>query len=355
MRRLPLIRSIVATLFGLSIAAVAGAIVAPGMAVAANPCCQVAIDSLPSQFHAGAAGENFHVVVKNTSQNSIGGVTVTLAFKAAGLNRNQVHLQYQRNGGWRGVGTRNQNGTIVATSSPNSDFFRHNSISPGQTVTFTYRLSFGTKAPTSSLAVWLSVAPSGHPGQAAQNGPYRSSIVGEGANSNPTPTPTPTPTDTPTDSATATPTDPATTDDSQDAGAIAGPTTIGGDGGGSGGGGMTWLAYTIGALLLLAGVGVIGTLLWRRGPQPVETEWAENEYGQSAYPAAPAPDYPPTTAFSPPASAPVAPPAAAYPAHTMPMQATPTGYDKPGRHSAPGSAYPAPQDPYADETMIDPR
>ena len=36
---------------------------------------------------------------------------------------------------------------------------------------------------------------------------------------------------------------------------------------------MTWLAYTIGALLLIGGVGVIGTLLWRRGPQPVETEW----------------------------------------------------------------------------------
>jgi hypothetical protein len=35
----------------------------------------------------------------------------------------------------------------------------------------------------------------------------------------------------------------------------------------------------------------------------------------------------------------------------MPMPPATSG----GRHSAPTSHYPAPQDPYVDETMIDPR
>jgi hypothetical protein len=40
-----------------------------------------------------------------------------------------------------------------------------------------------------------------------------------------------------------------------------------------------WIAYIVGALLLLGGIGVIGYMLWRRGPQMIETEWDEEQPG----------------------------------------------------------------------------
>jgi hypothetical protein len=342
MRRLPLIRSIVATLLGFGIAAVVGATVAAPSAAADGVCCQVGINGLPQQFHAGAGWQTFQVAVRNTSNDPISGISVTLAFKAAGIDRNQLHLQFQRTGGWRGVGTRMQDGMLVGTSSPSSDFFHHNDIQPNQQVSFNYRLSFGSKVPSGPLQVWLSVAPSGRGNKGAQAGPYQSSLVGVGA---PKPTATtPTPSATPSETITDTP----SATDSQDAG-LGGSDTLGGpaDDGGSG---MTWLAYTIGALLLLAGVGVIGTMLWRRGPRPVETEWHEPANPQSGYapPTAYQPAAPQPTAYQTTAYQPITP--GTYEARTMPIQQPPTG-----RHSAPTTQYPAPQDPYVDETMIDPR
>ena len=341
MRRLPLIRSIVATLFGFGVAAVIGATIAAPPAAAADPCCQVALNGLPGQFHAGGAPQTFRVVVQNKSQEALNGITVTLAFKANNLERNLLHLQYQRNGGWRSVGTRNQDGVIVGTSQPNSDFFRNNNINPGQQVSFTYRLWFDSKTSTAPLSVWLTVAPSRHQNQSAQAGPYQSALVGIGAAT--TPKPTPKPTDTPSATPSETITDDPTATQSQDPGAVSGG-QIGGSGDDSSD--MTWLAYTIGALLLLGGVGVIGTLLWRRGPQPVETDWQDPAYVRPAggYPQQAAPPQP-TAVFQP------GPQDGGYATHTMPMPPATSG----GRHSAPTSHYPAPQDPYVDETMIDPR
>jgi hypothetical protein len=41
-----------------------------------------------------------------------------------------------------------------------------------------------------------------------------------------------------------------------------------------------WLAYTIGALLVLGGIALIGTLLWRRGPNGFATDGDEpQQYG----------------------------------------------------------------------------
>lgn len=339
MRRLPLIRSIVATLFGFGIAAVAGATVAAPPALADGPCCQVSIQGLPQQFHAGAGAENFQVTVTNSGQDQIDGISVTLSFRAAGLERSQVHLQYQRNGGWRSVGTRTQNGAIVGMSSPNSDFFRHNGVQPGQRVSFNYRLSFGAKVQSGPLSVALTVAPSGHQGQAAHAGPYQSALVGIAVANTPAPKPTLTPTPTPSETITDTPSDSS----SQDAGLAGDGGTLGGTSG-DGGSSMTWLAYTIGALLLIGGVGVIGTMLWRRGPQPVETEW--NDPGYPQQPAGPA--YQPH------------PQGGGYDARTMPFEQPtvaqpPAGYNPRGRHATPTAPYSMPQDPYIDETMIDPR
>jgi hypothetical protein len=107
----------------------------------------------------------------------------------------------------------------------------------------------------------------------------------------PTPTPTPSATPSPTE---ATP---------SDTGAVATGTPPTGDVASAlkAGGGIAWIAYTVGALLLLAGIATIGTILWRRGPQEVETEWA----GYEAPPAAGSPPAPPD--YGPPAPPPVDP------------------------------------------------
>ena len=47
-----------------------------------------------------------------------------------------------------------------------------------------------------------------------------------------------------------------------------------------------WLAYTIGALLVLGGIAVIGTLLWRRGPNGVETLGKEPRFPVAQEPSA---------------------------------------------------------------------
>ena len=62
MRRRPLIRSIVATLFGFGVAAVIGATVAAPPALADDPCCQVALKASSSSSTPVARLENFRVV-----------------------------------------------------------------------------------------------------------------------------------------------------------------------------------------------------------------------------------------------------------------------------------------------------
>src|SRR6185369_648333 len=104
----------------------------------------------------------------------------------------------------------------------------------------------------------------------ATSGTYQTSIVAVDV------APSPTPSDTPTPS--ASPTEATPTDTSAD---VIGPTdTTGGTAAPARGGGIAWIAYTVGALLLLGGIATIGTILWRRGPQEVETEWAGYEAPQ---------------------------------------------------------------------------
>ena len=75
----------------------------------------------------------------------------------------------------------------------------------------------------------------------------------------------PSPTASPVETATATPEDTSTSD----LGALPGVAPTSNDGSGSG----VWIFYIIGGLLLIAGIGVIGTLLWKRSGDA--TEWPD--------------------------------------------------------------------------------
>ncbi len=97
---------------------------------------------------------------------------------------------------------------------------------------------------------------------------------------------------------------------------------------------MVWLAYVIGGLLLLGGIAAIGMLLWRRGPDTIETEWDDD--GTALNPGGG------TTAFPPPNTYPTQPlPAQAYPPQPYPPQSYPPE-PFPPRSPLP----PPPQDPY---------
>jgi hypothetical protein len=366
MPRKPFNRSMVATLLGLLIAVPAAVLTLATPASAdGSPCCQVSINNMPGQFAAGGGPQPFTLRVVNQS-DVLRDINVTFFFHANGLNASQVHLQRQRiAGGTRSIGARNHDGVITATDQIDMSILAPR---PGQAMNMQYQLFFGQKTPSSGLSVRVVVQPRHSKSGPANAGPYQSMIVAAGTVTQPTTTAT----------ETATPSDTPSTD-ATDSGVTNDQPTLGsGDsnGGDSGGGSMMWLAYTFGALLLLGGVGVIGTLLWRRSAHAVETDWDEQqpnvygqpEYAQQAYPAqsgyAPnqvAPTQATPTQMFPTQMAPtqMAPTQAANyssPTQAMPTRATPTAYGVPGRHTAPSSQYPVPQDPYADvdQTWVDP-
>jgi hypothetical protein len=250
-------RGIRAILLGLVIAGPAAAlpVAAPAFA-AGGPCCQVSIGDLPGQFPAGGVSEPFTLHVVNRQREPLRLLTVSFVLEADGLVGDLVHLQRLRAvGGPHNVGTFTQHGVHggVVTASEQLDLGTL-APPPGGGVDLRYQLLFNKKLPGSRLGLSVQVQPGRSHDGIGSAGPYLSTIVAAGQpTAQPSTAPPATAADTPAPSY---PTDAAV--------APAGQGVPGG--GSSGGGSLVWLAYTIGALLLLGGVGLFGTLLWRRGP-----------------------------------------------------------------------------------------
>jgi hypothetical protein len=165
------------------------------------------------------------------------------------------------------------------------------------------------------------VKPKRSDGGVSSAGPYQSVIVAAGQPTQTAPTPSPTATASDPPAAGGTPgVEAAPTDQSS---------LIGGASSSSDGGSLMWLAYTIGALLVLGGIAVIGTLLWRRGPNDVGID----EGGRQQY---------------------------AHPTQTTDnlgqTRVVPSVYGASGRHASATAQFPIPQDPFADadQTLRDP-
>jgi hypothetical protein len=382
-------RSMVATLLGLLIAVPAAVLTFASPATADDPpCCQVSLGGVPGQFQAGGGAKSFTMHVVNRTGQPMRYLNAAFVFHSNGLNANQVHLQRQRlAGGWRDVGARNRGGDVTATDQVDLGILR-----PGGDVNIQYQLAFGQKAPASGLSIAVQVQPRKGDGGPASAGPYQSTILAYAQK--PTPTPT-------KETASSSPSDtPAASDTGTDDGfatATEQTTLLGSTGDGSGGGSM-WLVYTIGALLLLGGVGVIGWMLYRRNRE-AEPEWEDEQagydqqgydqqgYGQQGYdqqgygqppydqppydqPAYRGAGYEPNVAgydaaaptqaagYGPPAPpAPYSPPTQAMPPANQTTRVTPAAHNQGGRHAAPpAQQHPMPQDPYAevDQTWFDP-
>lgn len=350
-------RSMVTTLLGLLIAVPATVLTVASTAVltVASPafaggdrCCQVSIDNMPGQFRGGGDPQPFTLQVVNQTQETLRYLNVSFVLQANGLVGDLVHLQRQRVlGGPHSVGTFTQHGVQsgVVTADDQIDVGMP-ALPPGGGVNIQYQLTFNRKMPSTRLALSVQVQPKRSDGGVSSAGPYQSTIVaaGQSIQTQPDPTPTPSPTapasDTPT-AADATNVGAAPTDRSS---------LIGGSSSSGGGGSLMWLAYTIGALLLLGGIGVIGMLLWRRGPQRVESDGDEpQQYGQPTYPTQPLGGHPPTqiTDYGMPRQA------SGHAASTRVARAV---YSVPGHHAAPTAQFPVPQDPFAhpDQTWVDP-
>lgn len=339
----------VATLLGLLIAVPAGLLTVASPAFAdGDRCCQVSIDDMPAQFDTGGDATPFTVHVVNQTQQTLRYLDVSFVLQANGLVGDLVHLQRQRVlGGPHGVGTFTQHGVHsgVVTANDQIDFGML-ALPPAGAINIEYQLSFNKKMPSGGLAVSILVQPRRSDGGISSAGPYQSTIVapGQPIQTQPDPATTPTPTAATSDTAAA----------ADETGVDAEPTeqsSLHGSGSSGGGGSLMWLAYTIGALLLLGGVGVIGMLVWRRGPHAAETAWDEpKQHGQPAYP----------TTYQHGGNLPARATTYGTPrqagGHAAQTRVAPSAYRVPGPHVAPTSQLPVPQDPYADadQTWIDP-
>ncbi|GAA4257377.1 hypothetical protein [Dactylosporangium darangshiense] len=256
-------RSVVAALFGLLVAVLIAApaavvtVASPAFA-AGQGCCDVGIDDLPTQFAAGGGPAPFTVRLVNQSQETLRYVDVSFVLQANGLVGDLVDLQRQRmSGGPHDVGTFTQrgvrSGAVTATEQVDLGAL---ALPPGGGASITYGLSFSRKLPSTALTLSVQVQPRRDPKGVSSAGPYQSAIVaaGQPIQTQPAATPTLSPAgDAPASAAGAAPIDRS-------------PAAAAGASGG--GGSLSWLAYTIGALLLLGGMGAIGTLVWRRRPHP---------------------------------------------------------------------------------------
>ncbi|WP_406081203.1 hypothetical protein [Micromonospora sp. NBC_00858] len=319
-------RSVVTALFGLLIAVPATVLTVASPAFAEGEgCCQVSIDNLPAQFPGGGDPTPFTVHLVNQSQEILRYVDVSFLLQADGLVGDLVDLQRRRMpGGLHDVGTFTQRGVHsgAVTATEQIDFGVL-AVPPGGGLNITYQLSFSKKLPSTALTLSMQVQPRRDRRGVRSAGPYESSIVAAGQPTQTQPASTPTSSPTVSDSL-------ASTDGTApiEQSPLAGAGSSGGDGS------LIWLAYTIGALLSLGGIGVIGTLVWRRGPQRVETDWDEpQQYGEPAYPHAPT----------------------QVAGDEVPRQAgSPGVYGTPGLHTAPTAQYPTAQYPIAQDPYADP-
>ncbi len=341
---------VVVTLLGLLIAVPAATLTMTSSAFAdGDGCCRVSIDNIPGQFPSGGTAQPFTVRVVNQTQQTVRYLNVSFVLQANGLVGDLVHLQRQRVlGGLHGVGTFTQRGVHsgVVTAKDQIDFGAQQALPPGGGVNIEYQLAFSKKMPSAGLALSVQVQPRRSDGGISSAGPYRSAIVaaGQPIQTQPDPAPTASPNAAPSDTpAAAGTTGVGATSADQ-------PSFIGGGSSGGGGSSMMWLAYTIGALLVLGGIAVIGTLLWRRGSNGFETFGDEpQQYGQPTHPTQPLGRHAPTRV----AEYGMPPQTSGYAAHT---RVIPSVYSAPDSHASPTARFPVPQEPSAnaDQTRRDP-
>lgn len=283
MPRTAVVRTMLATAIGL------GTIFAATPAAqAAAPCCQVSLNGVPGQLSSGGPAGGFTATFVNGSDRQITTLQLAFTFSGGGDQLRSGNIDFEKlngSGTWQRLNVGRHNGSLGVTD---NRFRLNQPLAPGSQTTFQYRLAFVNNAP--SVNVGMSLVVSGRLGggfgggrgdnqQLAATGPVQIAVLGAAPPPTPTPTPKPThsatPTPTATDTSQALPTDSASVAPVQTDNAL--PTS--GTGGGTSG--FMWLAYTIGALLLLAGIGVIGTMLWKRGPQIVEAEEPDDDPYQS--------------------------------------------------------------------------
>jgi hypothetical protein len=301
--------------------------------LAAVDCCQASIGGLPGKFVAGAGPSQFTVSFTNSSQQQVSSLSLVFVFRGNALNSGQITMKRRtQNGSWQGINVGERNGAVTATD---SRIRFGQPIQPNGSTSLQYQLSFGSKA--ASTQVQLGVTISGRAGghgvgqstELATTGAQFSVVAAA-----PPPAPKPSPTLTPTPTAAAS--DPSTPQSAAgiDTGPGGPPITPADAASKSGTSSLVWLAYVIGALLLVGGIGAIGTLLWRRGPDTIENEWDDD--GTALHPGGGA------AAFPPPNTYPTQPlPAPAYPTQSYPSRPYPPE-PFPSRSPLP----PPPQDPY---------
>lgn len=334
---------------------VAPPIAAPLLAaplLAADDCCQASIGGLPGKFVIGADPSQFSVSFTNSSQQQILSLTTVFVFSGNGLDPNQITMKRRaQNGSWQGMNVGRHNGAITATD---GRFRFSQPIPPNGSTNLQYQLSFDPKAEPAQVRLGVTI--NGRAGgrgfgqstELATTGTHFSVV---GVAPPPAPKPTPTPTPTPTEAAST----PASTPQSAagiDTGPGGPPITPADAASKSGTSSLVWLAYVIGALLLLGGIAAIGTLLWRRGPDTIETEWDDD--GTALHPGGGVAAYPPANAH-PTQPLPAQPyqPQPYLPQPYPPQPFPPQSPLPPPPSPLPPSPLPPPQDPYGGRHSAD--
>ncbi len=302
--------------------------------LSAVDCCQASVGGLPGKFVAGAGPSQFTVSFTNSSQQPISSLTVVFVFRGSALSSGQITMKRRaQNGSWQGINVGQRDGTVTATD---GRLRFGQPIQPNASTNLQYQLSFGSKAASTQvqMGVTISGRAGGHGfGQSTELATTGAQFSVAAAAPPPAPKPTPKPTPTPTEAA-STPASNAQSAAGIDTGPGGPPITPADAASKSGTSSFVWLAYVIGALLLLGGIAAIGMLLWRRGPDTIETEWDDD--GTALNPGGGA------TAFPPPNTYPTQPlPAEPY----LPQPYPPRPYSP--QQFPPGSPLPPPpQDPY---------
>lgn len=308
-----LIRIIIATLVGLAIWVPASA------ASADDGCCSMTLSGLPATFQAGADPVVFSAAISVNEpadpQQAFRYLAAQFDLQAGNnLSGGQLHFAWRpqnSNGNWHSVGFSRHDGLLQAT------FYPYQNVPNAGQININLRLSFGDHVPATNLQVGMVLMGSARKSDAkelAHAGPFASAVLPEAATPPPTHTAAPpaavvpSPTASPVETATATPEDTSTSD----LGALPAVAPTSNDGSGSG----VWIFYIIGGLLLIAGIGVIGTLLWKRSGDA--TEWPDPNdpslYGDQNQPY-PGQAYPPASYPQPNAYPPATHPTTAYPRH----------------------------------------
>lgn len=290
MSRRAIARTVSATVIGLGalvpavgvIAAPASAAPSPALAaplLAANDCCSASLSGLPARFPVGGAPDQFLLTFSNSASQSIGSMQVTFTFSGANLSPNTITMKRMTTGGsWQSLNVSGRGNTVVATD---SRFRLGNPLLQGDSTTFQYELSFGSQATPTRVQLGATVS-----GRAGEHGfGAMSELATTGAQFNvgtiappaPKPSVKPTPKSTPTQAAgTSAPANTPPSAPGIDTGPGGPPITPGNAAGSSGTSSLAWVAYIIGALLLLGGIGAIGTLLWRRSSDRIDDDWDED-------------------------------------------------------------------------------